>query len=165
MHVNTMITEYVNAKNNADNLNNVLKDLREKILNEMKVRGIKEYVTENSKAVYSIRETVTYDDEAVKILKTVLPESVTEKANNKEIKDSIKNGKLDELKIIEDINKRYNIQNEHETIFMAFVRDEADIGNNTSSIIVDPGNDYDIVNIRNKELLSKLNRKDLNKKI
>lgn len=72
---------------------------------------------------------------------------------------------LESAKIIEDINTRYNMQDEHDTIYMAFVRDEPDIGPNTSSIIVDPGNDYDIVNIKNKEILAKISIKDLNRRI
>lgn len=70
-------------------------------------------------------------------------------------------------KIIDDINKRYNMQNEHDIIYMAFVRDVSEIGDNASSIVVDPGNDYDIVTIKNMELLDTLknNIKGLNKKI
>ena len=74
---------------------------------------------------------------------------------------------LESGKIIDDINERYNMQNEHDVIYMVFVRDISQIENNTSSIVVDPGNDYDIVNIKNKELLDtiKSSVKGLNKKI
>ena len=59
------------------------------------------------------------------------------------------------------------MRSEHDVIYMAFVRDISEIGENTSSIVVDPGNDYDIVNIKNKELLQSIkdSEKGLNKKI
>lgn len=63
---------------------------------------------------------------------------------------------LESGRIIDDINNRYNMQNEHDVIYMAFVRDVSEIRDNTSSIIVDPGNDYDIVTIKNKELLDSI---------
>ena len=47
---------------------------------------------------------------------------------------------LESGKIIDDINERYNMQNEHDVIYMVFVRDVSEIENNTSSIVVDPGN-------------------------
>ena len=74
---------------------------------------------------------------------------------------------LESGKILDDINNRYNMQSEHDVIYMAFVRDVSEIGDNTSSIIVDPGNDYDIVNIKNKELIESIKNsmKGLNKKI
>ena len=74
---------------------------------------------------------------------------------------------LESGKIIDDINNRYNMRSEHDVIYMAFVRDISEIGENTSSIVVDPGNDYDIVNIKNKELLQSIkdSEKGLNKKI
>ena len=74
---------------------------------------------------------------------------------------------LESGKIIDDINERYNMQNEHDVIYMAFVRDVSEIADSTSSIIVDPGNDYDIVNIKSKELLETIKNsiKGLNKKI
>ena len=74
---------------------------------------------------------------------------------------------LESGKIIDDINNRYNMRNEHDVIYMAFVRDVSDISENTSSIVVDPGNDYDIVSIKNKELLQSIKNsvKGLNKKI
>ena len=74
---------------------------------------------------------------------------------------------LESGKIIDDINNRYNMRNEHDIIYMAFVRDVSEIGDNTSSIIIDPGNDYDIVSIKNKELLETIKNgiKGLNKKI
>ncbi len=74
---------------------------------------------------------------------------------------------LESGKILDDINNRYNMQSEHDIIYMAFVRDESEIGDNTSSIIVDPGNDYDIVKIKNKELIESIKNgmKGLNKKI
>ncbi|MBR3230306.1 MAG: hypothetical protein IKF91_05740 [Bacilli bacterium] len=74
---------------------------------------------------------------------------------------------LESGKILDDINDRYNMQSEHDVIYMAFVRDESEIGDNTSSIIIDPGNDYDIVNIKNKELIESIKNsmKGLNKKI
>lgn len=74
---------------------------------------------------------------------------------------------LESGKIIDDINNRYNMRNEHDVIYMAFVRDVSDISENTSSIVVDPGNDYDIVSIKNKELLQSIKNsvKCLNKKI
>ena len=61
--------------------------------------------------------------------------------------------------IIEELNRKYNMQNEHEVIYMAVVRDASEISNNTSSIIVDPGNDYDIVTIKNRELLNQIEEK------
>ena len=74
---------------------------------------------------------------------------------------------LESGKIIDDINERYNMQNEHDVIYMAFVRDVSEIADSTSSIIVDPGNDYDIVNIKSKELIESIKNsmKGLNKKI
>lgn len=63
---------------------------------------------------------------------------------------------LESGKILDDINNRYNMQSEHDVIYMAFVRDVSEIGDDTSSIIVDPGNDYDIVNIKNKELIESI---------
>ena len=72
---------------------------------------------------------------------------------------------LESGKIIDDINKRYNMQSEHDVIYMVFVRDVSEIGDNTSSIVVDPGNDYDIVSIKNKELLESISVEDLNKRI
>ena len=74
---------------------------------------------------------------------------------------------LESGKIINDINRRYNMQNEHDVIYMAFVRDVSEIGDSTSSIVVDPGNDYDIVSIKNGELLKTIKNSviGLNKKI
>ena len=74
---------------------------------------------------------------------------------------------LESGKIIDDINERYNMQNEHDVIYMVFVRDVSEIENNTSSIVVDPGNDYDIITIKNKELVDSLSSsiKGLNRKI
>lgn len=60
--------------------------------------------------------------------------------------------------IIGDINRRYNIQNEYEVIYMAIVRDINDVNKNSSVIVVDPGNDYDIVIIKNKEISNELNK-------
>ena len=61
--------------------------------------------------------------------------------------------------IIGDINRRYNMQNEYEVIYMAVVRDMDSVNSNASVIIVDPGNDYDIVNIKNKEISNQLSSK------
>lgn len=58
--------------------------------------------------------------------------------------------------IIQDLNRRYNMQDEHEIIYMVVVRDADDLGANTSSIVVDPGNDYDIITIKNKDFLNKI---------
>lgn len=62
-------------------------------------------------------------------------------------------------KIIEDINRRYNMQNEHEAIYMVVVRDVSEVNENASSIVVDPGNDYDVVTINNEGLCSSLKEK------
>lgn len=59
-------------------------------------------------------------------------------------------------KIIADLNNRFNMQNECEIIYMAVVRDADEVNANASSIIVDPGNDYDVVNIRNREILKQI---------
>ncbi|MBR3209918.1 MAG: hypothetical protein IKF82_06620 [Bacilli bacterium] len=59
-------------------------------------------------------------------------------------------------KVIDDINRRYNMQNEHEIIYMVVVRDVSDLEDNASSIVVDPGNDYDVVSIKNKDFLKKI---------
>lgn len=72
---------------------------------------------------------------------------------------------LESGKIIQGISERYNMQNEHDVIYMTFVRDISDVNENTSTIVVDPGNDFDIVNIKNKELINEICNKDLNKKI
>lgn len=58
--------------------------------------------------------------------------------------------------IIEDIIRRYNMQNEYEVIYMAVVRDASEISHNASSIIIDPGNDYDIITIKNSELINQI---------
>ena len=59
-------------------------------------------------------------------------------------------------KIINDINRRFNMQNEHDVIYMAVVRDIDEISEDASLIVVDPGNDYDIVNIKNKRISDEL---------
>lgn len=63
---------------------------------------------------------------------------------------------IDSAKIIGDINNRFHMQNEHDVIYMAVVRDVDEINSNASVIIVDPGNDYDTVNIKNKEIVNSL---------
>ena len=45
----------------------------------------------------------------------------------------------------------YN-ENEFEVLYEAIVRDADRLHENSSSIIVDPGNDYDIVTINNREI-------------
>ncbi len=60
-------------------------------------------------------------------------------------------------KILEDINRRFNMQNENEVIYMAVVRDIDLVDDKASVIVVDPGNDYDVVNIKNKEILRQIN--------
>ncbi|MBR3199193.1 MAG: hypothetical protein IKG27_04175 [Bacilli bacterium] len=59
-------------------------------------------------------------------------------------------------KVIGDINNRYHMQNEHDVIYMAIVRDVDEINKNLSLIIIDPGNDYDVVNIKNRRILDEL---------
>ena len=61
-------------------------------------------------------------------------------------------------KIIDDLNHRYSINNECEVIYMDVVRDLQNIGSDVSTIIVDPINDYDIVNICSKNVLQNINR-------
>lgn len=63
---------------------------------------------------------------------------------------------IDSAKIIGDINNRFHMQNEHDVIYMAVVRDVDEINSSASVIIVDPGNDYDTVNIKNKEIVNSL---------
>lgn len=67
--------------------------------------------------------------------------------------------------VIQDINRRYNMQNEHEIIYMVVVRDVSELDDSASSIVVDPGNDYDIISIKNKDFLGKIrdNKKGLAK--
>ncbi len=64
---------------------------------------------------------------------------------------------LKSAEIIDDINRRYNMQSEYEVIFMAVVRDIDSVSKNASVIVVDPGNDYDIVKISNREIINRLN--------
>ena len=59
-------------------------------------------------------------------------------------------------KVIDDINRRYSSQNEFDVIYMTIVRDLQDIDEEKSVIIVDPGNDYDIVDIKNNKILNKI---------
>ena len=63
---------------------------------------------------------------------------------------------IESAKIIGDINNRFHMQNEHDVIYMAVVRDVDEINSSASVIIVDPGNDYDTVNIKNKEIVNSL---------
>lgn len=63
---------------------------------------------------------------------------------------------LESGKIIEDINKRYNMTNEHDISYMVVVRDIDEVKMNASTIVVDPWNDYDLVNIKNDKIISQL---------
>ena len=64
---------------------------------------------------------------------------------------------VDSAKIIGDINNRFNMQNEHDVIYMAVVRDVDEINKDLSLIVVDPGNDYDTVDIKSKRIIDELN--------
>lgn len=66
---------------------------------------------------------------------------------------------LESGKIISDINRRYNINPECEVIYITVVRDIEQISHNNSVIIVDPWNDFDVVNIKSKNILNDLNEK------
>ena len=63
---------------------------------------------------------------------------------------------VESSKVINDINKRYNIQNDYEVVYMTVVRDLENIDSNSSVIIVDPANNYDEVEIKNKKILNEL---------
>lgn len=71
---------------------------------------------------------------------------------------------LSSKKIIDDINRRYNMQNENDIIYVAVVRDLEQVSRDTSVIVVDPWNDFDLVNVKNKEILDKISEKKVKAK-
>lgn len=55
--------------------------------------------------------------------------------------------------VIDDINRRYNMNHKHDIIYMILVRDVEMVDSNDSIIVIDPWNDFDTVHIKNKGLL------------
>lgn len=66
---------------------------------------------------------------------------------------------LDSGRIIDDIYRRYNMQKNDDIVYMTIVRDADMLDRNSSSIVIDPWNDFDLVNIKNEVALNILNEK------
>lgn len=61
-------------------------------------------------------------------------------------------------KIIDDINRRYNMISEYPMIYVAVVRDIERLDDNLSKIVIDPWNDYDSVDIKEEAILKKITK-------
>ncbi len=66
---------------------------------------------------------------------------------------------LESGKIISKIMKQYSMESEHTIIYMVVVRDVEELGNSTPRIVVDPWNDFDTVELNNKDLENLLRNK------
>lgn len=66
---------------------------------------------------------------------------------------------LESGKIISKIIKKYNMEFEHNAIYMVVVRDVEDLDKKIPRIVVDPWNDFDIVELTNQDLENMIRKK------
>ena len=65
---------------------------------------------------------------------------------------------LESGKILSNICRKHNIQIEHDISYMVVVRDTDEVSENSSKIVVDPWNDYDVVTIRNERIKNSIKK-------
>lgn len=66
---------------------------------------------------------------------------------------------LESGKIISEIVKKYNMEFEHNIIYMVVVRDVEDLDKSVPRIVVDPWNDFDVVELKKTDLENVIRKK------